>query len=656
MIPRRSMLVEGGDSQLWTCGYEQRHVRVVTDGPVTVTILGSCTAPDAILRRSLRLARTGRWRELARWGSYVTVVRAPGETVVFGDAAGDAMVYFVDSPDGVLWATEATPLAAFANGRPRLELLALDVALSGLDMYLGEVPYESVQAVPPRSLLRIRHGHHEFEPWFEPRPPATFEQAGAGIGEAMIDGVGWRAQLSNPITLDMGGTDSCVIAALAGRQQTAIGYTYVENERSPDLLDGDEIAAGLPWLSRTIVPFAPSMGHYSGLGDPASLPVTDLPCDGLLFLGPDPTILRLAAAAGSTDHMIGIGGDEVLSNSTASLLGLWRSGRRRTAIAATIAAARAARTPAAGPLGALFRAAHTSQAQALRAAATQLRRGCIDPAVEPTSWQLRLSWIHARAAAGWLTPELAQWCATRLETLAEQLPADVDPISAADWRELHRGAARMAAVRAVAAREGITLHLPWHDNRVLEWWAALDGWNRAPDRQFKPLIGAMAGVLPAVVLARKRKDRLGIDRAYHTGVRANAPHLLALARSSRLVRDGIFDGRKVRAAVQRTLADVDRTDRSIGALAALDVWLAQRDLRRGTYWETEEHRVLRRNRTGNRNQGRGCMDSAAASRVRRVAYRQPSPRIRMGAAGARPRAIGGDRRGGRRLGARRDAP
>jgi asparagine synthase (glutamine-hydrolysing) len=549
-------------------------------------------ASEGELRRSLTLARSGDWGPLARSvadaaGSYVTVVRTPDETVVFGDLAGSAPVYCLSCQGRVVWSTAATPLAALAGDRPSIDRLLLGMVVAGIDAYGCALPFERVTAVAPGSLLRIGPSGSSEERWFVPRGGATSIEASVGIRDAVVEGVARRAARCRQVSASIGGVDSMALALLAATFASSgdvHGFTYLEDPASTDLAWGADLVNGCPGLRRELVPFEESMAHFNGIEDPSGLPVADLPSCSLPVLGHQPALFRLAAGRGSSDHLSGSGGDQVLSTGADKLVGLLRSRHPVRAINGVRALAREDRIAAAPVIAALVRLSAESYRGSLRRVAQAVRARSSDPRVELESWRLELNWAHPMGAASWLTGDAANRLGWQLTQLAECTPEHASVQSAHDWQGIRRCAETIASLRVLAASFGITLHTPWLDNRVLSWWDALPGWEREPAGEFKPLLVQLAKRLPPGLMKIGRKDTLGVDMAHRVGLRRNAERLHDLIGSSALIEAESFRRAAVEGAVDRAIAGVEDAPMSLQAFVAAELWLAQLDVRPETWW------------------------------------------------------------------------
>jgi asparagine synthase (glutamine-hydrolysing) len=566
-----------GFPNVWTSGYNQEELHRCRsrDGHVHVLIAGPCLVSGAELERALPVAARGRWDALAQWsGSYLTVLSDDDETVVFGDLAGTVTVFYTLVEGGVLWATAATPLADYAGAAPNWEHLGLELVLDKIAPFGGMTPYYRVHAVPPGWALRIGPDGHRVERWYELRPEATFAQTAAGMGEALIDGVARRAACASPISCEMGGTDSTVLAALAALVQRTIAITYVDTETTRDLEHGRRVEDSLPGLTRHLVRRAPTMHYYDGAGRLEGSVWTDLPSETALHPAWNDTVLRPALDAGARVHMLGVGGDEALCSGPATLLPLFRAGRVASAALGAAALARRARVSQARAIIALAVNAVGSYEGSLKRAAVVTSRAGIEPE-RAGAWDL-LAPVQAMAARGWLTRDGARPVAQLIGLLAEQRPPWPDPEVCRQMRAAWRNSQRLAGCRQLAARLGITVTAPWLDNEILVRSHRLPSWQREPRGEFKALARAgLRGVVPPVVTERTGKDRLTISRASQRGLRENAPCIRAVVGSSQLVAEGILSLPELSAGVERVIARADTGDPAFARFLAVEQWLAR---------------------------------------------------------------------------------
>ncbi len=581
-----SLSVPGSAGTAWVSGYEARHVRTVTsdDGdPTALSMIGICLASGEELRAGLAAARLGRWSDLARWsGSYVTVVSQPAQTVVFGDLAGVSPVYFVPSEAGCLWATAATPLAARFGGEPDLVAVGLDLAVSGIEPYGGRAPYELVQRVPPGWMLRTHGSGYNLERWYSPTEAARYAEVATRFRGLLLDAVARRAALGSPITADFGGVDSSTLIALASRDQDVVGITYADHPGSQDLHYASALVGACPRVRHEVITRSAATLSYAELRGGAELPATDLPSGDVAVLGVDRAIVGLSALIGSSDHLTGLGGDQLLSGSPTSLSGALLSNRHE-AIARARRMARADRTSTLRVLLAMTRLGRTSYPQALRQVSALLRSGVIDPTAEPPGWRDQLSWCTPNCAAGWLTRDAAASVSERLLALAASGSEHAAPHLLHGWTDIHRCALSSAGARQLAYSLGIAVHSPYLDNELVRACLALPAHLREPFGLFKPLVTDMRDLLPTEITCRKTKDTL--RHTEQEGLRRNSGAVRAMLDSSELVSRGVLDHSVLSARFERYLAGADAAPVSVRRFLAAEIWLRQLDLRTSTWWE-----------------------------------------------------------------------
>jgi asparagine synthetase B (glutamine-hydrolysing) len=510
----------------------------------------------------------------------------PSETIVFGDLARLAPVYYVEADGWVVWATAAEPLGALVDSRPILELLACNVALSGIEPWFGDVPLEKVRAVRPGWLLRIGPDGVTTEPWHVRRPPATLDATGRLFGRTLSEGVARRCGRDRPVGAGFSGSvDSGTLTALAARSngpRGVVAVTHVGDQNAPDLDAARALAKDLGALHVEIGDSGASL-RYAGLEDPGQLPHTDLPSAIIGDWSSRPRLVR-AAELGAGCYLSGLGGDEVLAAGMSRIPGLIRSGGVTDAVRRALQVARFDRASSVGAVVAALQLRKRTYEQSARSAARRVRGGGIDPKVEPDLWQLR--WITPESASGWLTDSAAEWVADRLKRLSDDGCPYPDPLLAREWERIHWAAVKIAGLRSLAASVDLELELPYLDNPILELWEALPGYLREPEGTFKPLVTlGMAGMLPAAITDLRRKDRLGIDNAHFGGIARHADAVWRIVDSSVLIEHGVFDRAAVSARFELMLTGTDTALGATREFLASELWLAGVDLRRQTWWQ-----------------------------------------------------------------------
>lgn len=579
--PRGGRRVIGEHELIWTVGYESRHIRTVGSGDATLSVIGSCQATDAELRRALARFAEGDALDLAPWsGSYITSASRRGETVVVGDLAGAARVYFTPVHGGYLWTSAATPLADHVGGGLRLEALALELAVSGLELYGGKSPYERVCAVAPGDMLRMRGDGHVIEPRSREAAAASPEEVAERFAVLLPDAVIRRVRNARAASVDLGGVDSGSLAVLAAGAGNITAITYADHPGSEDVRYARQVVADTPGLRHVVVPRSPSSLHCSGLHDLGATPVVDLPSADLAYLGQTRAILRAAAQAGSSDHIIGLGGDEVLSAWPTSLVTMLELGGW-SALRAAALWARWQRTSRVQMWLALARLASKSYPEALRELARSIGPDEID-ADAPDDWRPHLAWCSPMRATRLLTPNAAARVSEGIVEYAACAPKNPDPDSLHSWQDIRRGAANTAGARAVAESLGLTLHTPFFDHEVLRLLLGVPAFLREPPGKWKPLLREnMADGLPDAITQRTTKG--AINNTAYLGPARNADALRELVRSSILVELGVLDPVALEDETERVIAGIGGAGASLHRIVATERWL--RRTASATWWE-----------------------------------------------------------------------
>ncbi|MFB7704664.1 asparagine synthase-related protein [Streptomyces niveus] len=183
-----------------------------------VLAIGCCLATREELSAARAEAERGAWARAVRLpGSCLTVVRDRTGLRVAGDRAGTVTVYWITVPEGVLWATAATPLAAYADAEPNPAVLLGASMVRGVDVLASDSHFHTVRRVPPGHTLVLTRGR---QPRTEAVPTAfaetSFEDGVAAVRQTITTVVGRRAPGPGPISSDLsGGVDSGMVTSLA---------------------------------------------------------------------------------------------------------------------------------------------------------------------------------------------------------------------------------------------------------------------------------------------------------------------------------------------------------------------------------------------------------------------------------------------------------
>ncbi|MGW8380480.1 asparagine synthase-related protein [Streptomyces sp. ODS28] len=656
-----------------------------------LAVLGCCGADDKELRAGLNAARGGAFRHLTSWpGSYTAVARIGRRITLAADLAGVRPVFYTPWAGGTAYATAALPLADLIEAQLDVGHLAALLACPDAPEALADgTPYKGVYRVPPGHALILREGGSREITGYEPAtslvagapPPADPDTAVARVRDALVEAV--RARLSAPrhaaegdfghldpgpvpgmgpaerraarggpapgIGADLsGGPASGTLALLAAGLPGMPGTLYGagETEAGERLLavtfndlatkggSGNGSPAG-PELERArTIAENPRLHHVVVAAGEEGLPYADL--DGPLTDEPGPSLVtaerhRRRLAAGSADHLVGLGARQVLDAHPARMADLLLDRRRRHLLRPVVALARAEGAPPGRSVTVpwtVYRAARklarTPYREGVEQAAAALRNGGggrggkgsaaasgagtgagsgtgavngsaagggnggFDAAEEGAvgASLAALTWCRPGPAARWLTGEALAEVSRRLEHAARTRPTAERPGERRARAALARQAADHRVLEQAAEIRNQRLHAPFYDNEVVRACRALPETLRVrPGARASVLRSVLAGAgvheLPAGWGAPSHASQTASVRA---GLRAASEELLQLFEAPLLADAGLVEARVVRRALR---AAADGTPLPLDGLADLvstELWLRRLLARRGTCW------------------------------------------------------------------------
>ncbi|MEU7184124.1 MULTISPECIES: albusnodin/ikarugamycin family macrolactam cyclase [Streptomyces] len=587
--PRGGHPVPGVEAA-WTAGWPTRRVLSVSQGPVSLAVIGDCGADDDQLAARLPAVRAGRWRELTRWpGSYLAIARNGATLAVIGDLAGQHPVYWRSHGGVVWWATSALALAALDGAPVDPTALAAHLALAQPDVLRQHSLLRCVERVPGGHLLLVDDkGARTVR--FEPAEYGRVDLpvAAATVRAALSEAVATRLD-ERPVSADLAGLDSTTLACLAATRGPVTAVTFADERlRDDDLPYATRTAATVPNLTHHPVPGTANTVYYDGLDDLSRLPVTDAPNAYAVTASIKRAVLDTVAAHHPVPglHLTGSAGDAVLSAPSSYLADLLRERQHRRAWSHALGHARLRHTSAWSVLGRSRPASRTGLAGAWRQTAAELRgpvREWVPQAVRPVAWTPLL------ATADWMSPDVRHQLAAALDRAAGQLHDAPARLAAwSDWQDLARLGADTTGWRQIASAEyGVDLVAPYLDNEVIRACLAVPADQRGAPGRYKPLLTTAftgTGVLPDFVLNRTTKG--GFNALAYAGLRENAPVLLdLLGASSRLAAAGLVTEQPVARMLQRAAAGQPTAQGALHLAVAAEVWLRQLDTTAPTWWE-----------------------------------------------------------------------
>lgn len=592
--PRRARDVfDSGPARIWTTGFRPDELRQCSgpDREVEVLAIGCCLATREELAAARAEAERGDWAPAVRLpGSCLTVVRDRTGLRIAGDRAGAVTVYWISVPEGVLWATAAAPLAAYAETEPNPAVLLGAFMVRGVDVLGSDSHFHTVRRVPPGHALVLRPGR---QPRTEAVPSAfaetSFEDGAAAVRETITTAVGRR--VSGTVSSDLsGGVDSGTVTSLAAARGPllAVTYTDVRMSEQDDMRYAERIARDHAQITHaTVHGTRAGVQHFDGLENPAVLPFTDTPSYTLGLLAIKAAQLAPATAYGSRGHLTGRGGDDVLDAVPSMVVDQYAAGHRLDALRRTAAFARTRRAGLWPVLGQAARTHQTPYPRALAALAETIGKGAV-PASRHwlgASASRLLTWCGSGVAASWLTPSGRVSVAGLVADRARSARPDTTPGALHERLALELMGDGHATFDQISRQQwGLPIHAPLLDNRVVDACHAIPGYTRTRPGDFKPLArAAFTGHVPDYLLQRRTKT--AFTSSLYAGLRTNAPTLRRILDRSLLAQAGLLDGAKALASLDSAARGEPAPLAALHALVVTELWLATLPTTRTTWWE-----------------------------------------------------------------------
>jgi asparagine synthase (glutamine-hydrolysing) len=499
-------------------------------------------------------------------GSAHILASIDGQLRVQGTVTGTRPVFTAQIDGIALAADRADVLAALLGTGLNEERLAVHLLQPPI-LYpvAGQPVWEGVELVSGQNYVVINDdGRRRTVHWWSPPEPVVPMAEGApALRDALSAAVAARTQGRALVSCDLGGLDSTAVTSLAAREDAQIvAYTAAT---------ADPLADDVQWATRTVAALGNVEHHiipadempliYHGLLSQDD--ALDEPCTAAVDRDRWLILARRAAARGSRLHLTGFGGDELLYGSLAHLHGMMRSSPR-TALRNIRGFAAKYR----------WSWGEVTRQLADRRPYDVWLAGVADTlsAPAPPSNEPLLGWGFSPRLPPWTTPDAVQAVRDLIRKAAPG--AESLAVRRGQHRELDgmRFVSRLARqFDQIAARSGIAMANPYHDDRVIEAGLAVRPEERITPWRYKPLIvEAMRGVVPEQSRARQTKVNGTGDE--EPGLRRHRAELLALWEDSRLARLGLINADRVREMCTRPLPP----DLPVGVLdqsVACEVWL-----------------------------------------------------------------------------------
>ena len=545
-------------------------------GRTAVVVLGQHDqTDDTVARAATRLRAPADLDRFARSlaGSFHLIASIDGVVRVQGAVTGTRRVFHARIHGVPVAADRADVLAGLLHAgldERRLAVHLLEPPI--LYPLTGQPVWRGVDLLPTTHYLVLdgAGGHRPVRWWTPPEPVVPIAEAAPALRDALAAAVAVRTRGRPLVSCDLGGLDSTAVTCLAARGPApVVAFTAASADpAADDVAWAERTAAGLPGLEHQVIPAEQMPLVYHGL---TSLDdELDEPFAGAVDRDRWLALVRRAAARGSRMHLTGFGGDELLYGSVAHVRDVLR-GDPRTGwhhLRGFTAKYRWSRREVLRQL--MDRRPYAAWLADVAGTVTHRR----PPSDEPL-----LGWGFSPRLPPWTTPDAV----AAVRELIRDTARTAEPLAPRHGQ--HRELATMRFVSGLArqldqmaARFGVALANPYHDDRVVEAGLAVRPQDRVTPWRYKPLlVEAMREVIPPAALGRETKANGTGDE--EPGLRRHRGDLLALWEDSRLARLGLIDAAAVREACTRPMP----VDLQLGVLyqsVAGEVWL--RSLERTT--------------------------------------------------------------------------
>ncbi|MEV7691373.1 asparagine synthase-related protein [Streptomyces bungoensis] len=529
----------------WLMGrWDPRELTVGECGGVRLAVLGehAVTVEEAARAAAAATDPASLDRYARSWhGSYHLLASLHGRVRAQGTVTGVRSLFHGGAHRAHLAADRADVLADLIGapldeGRLALQMLSLGVLhpLSARPVWRG------VEALPGHDYLVLeRDGRaHRKRWWWLPRRDVPLAGGAAMLRDELRRAVEVRVRDRDVVTADLGGLDSTAVvctAVTAGAK--VVAYTAATHDPR-----GDDVH----WARRTVEELSSADG--GGRIEHHIVPADDFP---LTFDGVDAltdvldapslftvdhnrrmSLLHLAADRGSTVHLSGFGGDELLAGASARVHELLLR-RPRTAVhhaRGYLAKYRWSRRRAVRQL--LDRRPYGAWLE-------QIATDLTDPL--PSLEEPLFQWCSPARMPPWATADAVD----AVRSLIRQEAAVARPLGPGHGE--HRELATMQAVSRFARhlnqmtrQRGLLFASPFYDDRVVEAGLAVRPEERVTPWRYKPLVvEATRGVVPEASRTRATKANATLEE--EVGLRRHREALLALCEDSRLAGLGLID-------------------------------------------------------------------------------------------------------------------
>ncbi|MFD1045080.1 asparagine synthase-related protein, partial [Kibdelosporangium lantanae] len=305
---------------------DSAELRVVRGSTASAIAMGHCFASRPALEECLRdFVSTGSAKCFSGWpGCYSVAVLQPRCVTLIADPVGQFPLYLARVGADVMFGSSAAALAAIVHAIPdQITLLATLTCPEAHGLLGTRSVFDGIERLPEGHVARLANGRVDVEPCLEFQADSriSFADAAAILRLSLTRAVDSRVTSAKSLTADLsGGIDSTSLAFLARRKSARLPvFTYVNNNR-PVVDDVDQAVRA--------VKLDTGLDHHLVAGSDDDLPyrsidvVDDEPHSSAVATGSMKARLNAAAKLGSDLHLVGEGGDVVLTAPAAYLADL----------------------------------------------------------------------------------------------------------------------------------------------------------------------------------------------------------------------------------------------------------------------------------------------------------------------------------------------
>ncbi|WP_406638456.1 asparagine synthase-related protein [Amycolatopsis sp. WGS_07] len=567
---RRPSVLFHSSGRPWLAGrWEPGEIRVVIAGRARVAVFGFCPMPiERLTAHAARLRTAADADALARIlpGSAHLIASVNGQVRLQGTLANHRRAFHTRIGPTAIAGTRADPLAEMTGADLDEDLLAAHLTqMQLLPPLIEKSWWRTVHSVPPDSYVALAEdGTARTARWWHPPEPVVPIREGAPVVRtALREAVAERRPTKGRLSLDLsGGMDSTTLCFLAA-------------EHTPDLLTfrwtEGSVANDDPIFAAKAAQLLPHAEHLDlrGSDSPALFAppysTTDLEAPWAMTRGVTSSAYgtRVLAEHGSGLHLAGHGGDEVFTASPRYLHTLIRrrplTGLRQLRVYRTLG-----RWSWPETLAGL--ASRQSWAGWWRESADHLT----DPL--PRRGTPELGWADVVRAAPWATGDaLATTRRVLYEIAAEATPLAADRGQHEALASLRGAGPACQQIQREYAAEGVSLELPYLDDRVVEAALAVRACDRFTPWRYKPLLAdAMRGLVPDFILDRTTKGDYQDDD--DAEAHRHVPDLLDYFADSALAARGLLDLDAFRACLLEPRMN-DEWEAHLETALGCEMWL-----------------------------------------------------------------------------------